>query len=225
VFARTVRRTAPLLVGGAVLISSGCGGGGTAASAAGLRLQREDLIAVARALQGAQGEVAAEGRAAKAAWPLIANGLSAAPSAAGSATIDAATRSALAIHLPGLFEELKARGLTGPGSGLAGTFRRYLALSSTAWQQIQYAIGELRSGPGAQAVFAKANVALYIETVYDAHFSLAQIGKQLMAGYSKLDGPGAFGDSLSASEVAALSASYSEGNYRLHPHAGVRLGS
>jgi hypothetical protein len=75
------------------------------------------------------------------------------------------------------------------------------------------------------ARFARANVALYIESVYDGHFTLAQVGKQLLAGYSELGGPTAFGSLLSASEVNALAHTYSEASDRLHPHVGVRLGS
>jgi hypothetical protein len=221
---RSVRRAALLLLGGAALLAAGCGSSSTA-SHAGLRLQREDLIAVARTLQGSEGEVAREARATKAAWALVANGLPADVRSIPRAPIAAATGSASALRLPALFEELKARTLTGPASGLAGEFRSYVALSSAGWRQIQFAIERLGSGPPPAARFARANVALYIESVYDAHFTLAQIGKQLLAGYGKLGGPAAFGRSLTEREARALAASYSEGRYRLHPHVGVRLGS
>ncbi len=79
------------------------------------------------------------------------------------------------------------------------------------------------SGPGAS--FARANAPLYIESVYDGHFGLAQIGKNLVAGYQKLGGPAAFGTALRSAEVARLAAAYSEPAVRLHPHPGVKLGS
>ncbi len=66
---------------------------------------------------------------------------------------------------------------------------------------------------------------LYIESVYDGHFGLAQIGKNLLAGYQKLGGPAAFGTALTQAEVARLAAAYSEPAVRLHPHPGVKLGS
>jgi hypothetical protein len=68
-------------------------------------------------------------------------------------------------------------------------------------------------------------VALYIESIYDAHFGLAQIGKQIPIDYRRVGGAGAFGASLTPAEVGALATSYSEASDRLSPHARVRLGS
>ena len=68
-------------------------------------------------------------------------------------------------------------------------------------------------------------MALYVESIYDAHFTLAQIGKQLLLGYRRLGEASAFGRTLSEDEVSALARSYSEAAARLHPHVGVRLGS
>jgi hypothetical protein len=222
---RTVRTAALLLLSGAALLSGGCGGSWSGASASGLRLQREDLIATVRALQGTQGEATDESKASKVAWPHVANGLPADPGSIPATPIATASRLARALRLPGLFGELKARTLTGPASGLAGLYRSYAGLAAVGWQQIQYAIGRLQRGPPSAAAFARENVALYIESVYDAHFSLAQLGKQLLAGYKKLGGPPAFGHSLAEAEVEALADTYSEANFRLHPHVGVRLGS
>jgi hypothetical protein len=224
VASRAVRRAALLLLGSAALLSVSCGSSSTA-SDTGLRLQREDLIAVARALQGAEAEVAPEGQATKAAWPHVANGLPADVRSLPRGVIATASRRAASLRLPALFAELKAQTLTGPASSLAGGFRSYVALSSAGWRQIGFAIERLGAGPSPAASFARANVALYIESVYDGHFSLAQIGKQLLAGYKKLGGPGAFGHSLTEGEVAAMAREYSEARYRLHPHVGVRLGS
>jgi hypothetical protein len=224
VSARTVRRATLLLLSSVAFVSVGCGSSSTA-SRAGLRLQREDLIAVARALQGAAGEAAREAQATKAAWPLVANGVPAEVRSVPRAPIAAATGKASALRLPALFGELKARTLTGPAAGLAGEYRSYVALSATGWRQIEYAIGRLTDGPPVAAKFARDNVALYIESVYDGHFTLAQIGKQLLSGYHKLGGAATFGRTLTEAEARALAASYSEARYRLHPHVGVRLGS
>jgi len=68
-------------------------------------------------------------------------------------------------------------------------------------------------------------VALYIDGVYDGHFTLAQLGKQVAAGYETLGGAPAFGTALTETEVDRLAQSFSEANDRLHPHVGVRLGS
>jgi hypothetical protein len=77
----------------------------------------------------------------------------------------------------------------------------------------------------AAARFARANVDLYIESVYDGHFELAQISEKLHKAYQNLGGPSAFGESLTPAEVNAVAAAYSEAAARLRPHVGVRLGS
>ncbi len=140
-------------------------------------------------------------------------------------SIATAARISAGLKLPGLFEESRARTLTGAASGLSGEFYRFRTLSQRGWQLIEYSAQKIADGPAAAASFARANVALYIESVYDAHFGLAQIGKQLLAGYKRLGGPTAFGSALSQAEVAQLADAYSEARYRLHPHAGVKLGS
>ncbi|HXD53630.1 MAG TPA: hypothetical protein VN618_02645 [Solirubrobacteraceae bacterium] len=222
--AGTVRKAALLIASGAaVVFGAGCGSS-SRATEAGLRLQREDLIATAKALERSSGEVAAEATATKAAWPLVANGLKASPSPAETAAIAAAARSAAALRLPGVFGESTASTLTGPAASISGAFRSFQGLTSRGWQMIDYTLGRQRDGDRA-AAFARANVALYIESVYDGHFGLAQIGKKLLAGWEKLGGTGSFGGSLPRGEVERLAGLYSERNYRLHPHDGVKLGS
>ncbi|HEX4436199.1 MAG TPA: hypothetical protein VH061_05325 [Solirubrobacteraceae bacterium] len=218
-----LRRAALLLAGGAALSMAGCGSG-TQATQTGLRLQREDLIATAQALGQAQGEVAREVAATKSAWPLVANGLPAEIATEDEAKIATAARLALALKLPGVLDERRSEGLTGAGASLAGTFRSFAELSGRGWQMIQASYLAGRSDTSA-ASFDRANVALYIESVYDAHFGLAQIGKKLLAGYEKLGGPAIFGSSLPRAEVERLARAYSESSCRLHPHAGVKLGS
>jgi hypothetical protein len=203
---------------------SGCGTSATATQT-GLRLQREDLIATARALEKTAPEAAREAVASKAAWPLVAHGLPPASlAAAQEAKIADADAAARALRLPALFGELRAAELTGPGASIAGVLRSFVGLSTRGWQMLAYALRAERRG-GTAARFARANAGLYIEAVYDGHFALAQVGKKLLAGWEKLGGEGAFGSSLTHVEVQRLAGAYSERNYRLHPHDTVKLGS
>ncbi len=205
------------------MLVGGCGSQKTD-SEAGLRLQREYLVAATRTIDELSGAVAAEAAASKAAWPLVANGLHASLGSAGEAKIAAAARAAAALKLPALFGERESTGMTGPASSITGDFRTFAALSSRGWQMIAYAAQREHSGAGG-ARFARATVALYIESVYDAHFALAQIGKKVMAGWKKLGGAKAFGDALPEAEVQRLTSLYSEQSYRLYPHATVKLGT
>lgn len=219
-----MRGTALLLASVAAIAATGCGAG-KAASPAELKLQREDLIAVGRALKTAEGPVAREVASAKDAWPLVANGLPARVSAATRPPIAAAAKGAAEIELPALLEETQAATLTGPASQLGGVFRTFTRLTTRGWELIGAALEQIEHGAPATARFARENVALYIESVYDGHFDLAQLDKKLLAGYRKLGGPAAFGDALTQGEVDALANAYSEATDRLHPHPGVRLGS
>jgi hypothetical protein len=223
---QTVHRNLVLLalLSAVAVALGGCGSGRDVTPQA-LRLQRADLIAVSRALSGMEKPAAAEVASTKTAWPLVVNGLPPQTSSASLAAIEAASARAGALRVPGLLEEREAAALTGPSSGLAANFRQFARLSARGWQLIAASIAQGEHGSPTASRFARANVALYIESVYDAHFSLAQIGKQLLAGYKKLGGMAAFGASLTQAEVDALASSYSEANDRLHPHTGVRLGS
>jgi hypothetical protein len=219
-----LHRAAPLLLSCAALAAGGCGGE-EEASPAGVRLQREDLVAVSHALLRAQSSVDAEVAATKAAWRLVANGLPATVSPPGRSAIATAASQAAKVLLPAPLPEAQATTLTGPGAQLAGLFQSFNGLSRNGWRMIGAAIDSLEHGTPAAARFARANVALYIESVYDGHFSLAQIGKKLASGYRSLGGAAAFGSSLTDEELRGLTRSYSEASDRLHPHVGVRLGS
>jgi len=210
-------------VSAAALTIGACGGGASAAPGV-ARLEREDLVIVSRALLSARAQAGTEVAATKAAWPLVANGLPA-NSPASRAAIHSAGEAAARLQLPPLFQERTAASITGPGSPIAGLFRSFVTLSTRGWQMIGGAIDQIEHGSPASARFARANVDLYIESVYDGHFTLAQIGKQLVAGYRTLGGPSAFGGSLTQAEVNQLARIYSEPSDRLHPHPGVRLGS
>jgi hypothetical protein len=224
VFRGTAPRAALLITSGVALLAAGCGSGGSS-TPTGLRLQREDLVATARTLAAAEPAVDGETQATKLAWPFVVDGLSSRPGPTARVRIHEAAARASALRLPAPFEEERARALTGVAAGLAGTYRRFSGLSTRGWQLIDYDLAQLATGSPASASFARKSVALYIESVYDAHFGLAQIGKQLLAGYHKLGGPAAFGSSLTQAEAEQLAGAYSEAHFRLHPHEGVRLGS
>jgi hypothetical protein len=219
-----LRSAALLLLSCAALATAGCGGG-EHASSAGIRLQREDLLAVSRALLRTQGSVEREVAATKVAWPLVANGLPSNLPPSERTSIATAASQASKLLVPAPLPEAQATTLTGPGSQLAALFQSYAGLARNGWRMIGAAAEASERGTPAAARFARANVALYIESVYDGHFSLAQIGKKLTAGYGKLGGSAAFGSSLTDDEVQSLARSYSEAADRLHPHVGVRLGS
>jgi hypothetical protein len=220
-----VRGAALLLLSGLMIVATGCGRTNETSSPAALRLQREDLIAVSRALQTLEGPVAREVAATRSVWPLVANGLSAGTTATIRPAVAAAALSAARIAPPALLGEAQTVSLTGPGAQLAGLFQSFNALAATGWKLIGAAIQEISHGSASAARFARENVALYIESIYDAHFELAQTGKQLLAGYRKLGGERAFRTALSQDEVNALASAYSETTDRLHPHVGIRLGS
>lgn len=218
------RRAAALVaLGLALATGSGCGSSNESTQPA-ARAERHDLVVAAHALARAQAETATEVAATKAAWPLIAHGLPSHLSPGDRAKIAAAHRGANGLHLPHLFGPGRTQGLTGPGASLAGAFGGYVGLSWTGWKMIEAALDASAAG-GTRASFARANSPLYIESVYDGHFSVAQIGKKLIEGYAKLGGPAAFGRTLTQAEVDRLASAYSEEAARLHPHPGVKLGS
>lgn len=204
---------------------SGCGGSGR--SPAELRLEREDLIAVARALRIAKPSVEAELAAARRAWPLLVNGLPDDPQAVARTQplVATAAASTAKIPTPPPLTEAQFVSLTGPGSPIAALFRDYLGLVKPGWAQIAAAIEQIEHGAPAAARFARENVDLYIESVYDGQFDLSQIDKHLERGYQELGGPAEFGSALAQTEVRELEATYSEAAARLQPHASVKLGT
>jgi hypothetical protein len=215
-----------LLCGVVALALAGCGGTSRESTPVALKLQREDLAATSRALKSATGPVVSEVAATKAAWALIANGLPAdARGLANSPSIAAATQAAARLRMPVLFGEARARSLTGPAAQLAGLFRSYALLSERGWKLLGAQFAQIESGTPAAARFARENAPIYIESIYDGHFTLAQVGKKLRAAYDKLGGPAAFANTLTQGEVDALARTYSEASDRLHPHVAVRIGS
>jgi hypothetical protein len=210
----------------ATLAIGGCGGSGRSASSAHeLALARADLIAVCGALAQARGQVGAETAASKRAWRLVAHGLPGALAPAQREQVLGAATAAAAVAAPPPLGEADAMRLTGAAAEIAGLFDSYMLLSARGWRMIVAAIGEIAQGPPAAARFARENAALYIDSVYDGHFTLAQVSRKLLAGYRKLGGEAAFGQALAPQLVGALAGAYSEAVERLHPHATVRFGS
>ncbi len=215
-----------LAIGSLACIAAGCGSHSDE-SAAALALERQDLAEVTRSLRLALPSVQVELAASRRAWPYLIDGLPLGSLERVKSLVRDAYERSRRVLLPPLFEEAEgdASSLTGPGSGLAGLFRSYYLLAQRGWQLIGAAIDEVEHGSGAAATFARANVALYIESIYDAHFTLSQIGKGITRAYQKLGGPAAFGALLDQADVEQLEAAYSEASERLRPHERVRLGS
>ncbi len=224
---RAGTRAALLVLGLLAFAIGGCGGGKATGGHPTMqqKLERQDLAAVAHALSATEPQIRAEVAATKAAWPLVVNGLPADLSTIPVASIQAASSSAQRLRPPALFSERGAAAIAGPGGQLAGELRNFAVLSTNGWRMIAAAIGQIEHGSPTARRFARANVNLYIASVYDAHFGLAQIGKQLVAAYKKLGGPAAFGASLTQRDVDYLAAAYSEPSDRLHPHTGVQVGA
>ncbi|HEY3865748.1 MAG TPA: hypothetical protein VGL54_06650 [Solirubrobacteraceae bacterium] len=218
-----------LTLSGVAGLLASCGGGSASAStAAAERLQREDLVAVARGLRQAEPSARREIAAASIAWPLVASGLPAKIPPATLTALAATSRAARAIVVPPLMSKPQARSLTGPASGIAGLFQSFSGLTGRGWTLTHASSQEIASGSPAASRFARENVALYIDSVYDGHFDGGLIGKSLLKAYTSLAGSGttsAFGGTLTQAEVSALAGAYSPASERLHPHPGVKLGS
>ncbi len=204
---------------------AGCGSTNRATSPAEAGLEREDLVAVSRDLRQAESSLRREMAATRIAWPLVANGLPTSISATTRVAITNASRTAQAIVVPALMSEAQARSLTGPAAGIASLFEPFQRLTERGWTLTGAAADEIASGTPAAARFARENVALYIDSIYDGHFDAALIGKSLLTGYRKLGGEKAFGATLPQAEVDALARAYSLVTERLQPHPGAKLGS
>jgi hypothetical protein len=212
-------------VAGAAGLLTGCGRSSSASTPASERLQREDLVAVSHGLRQAESSVGREMAAARIAWPLVANGLPASIPPSVRPALSTASEAARAIVTPPLMSEAQSRALTGPAAGIAGLFRTFSGLTERGWTLTGAAAGEIESGSPIAVRFARENVALYIDSVYDGHFDATLIGKSLLAGYKKLSVGKGFGATLTQAEVDALAGAYSPATERLHPHPGVKLGS
>lgn len=188
-------------------------GSAPARSPAALRVERIDFVRVTEGLEGIVGPVTAEVGAARGAWPAIADGLPAKAPARLVGAIAAAEARARAIPTPLFISE--AGQMTGPAAGLAGLLQAFEGLLVPCWEHVRAAAAAGGSG----GAFLRANAALYIGCVYDAHYDLSSIGEELPAAYGKLGGEGAFGRSLPRARVEALAGALGVGGARLEPKA------
>jgi len=189
------------------------------------KLENEDLVAVTAALAAVAPQVEAEVDATKAAWPAILGGVKGRPTAATRAKVALAAKRAAQLRLPALLSEEGSAQLTGPASPLASRFRSFQTLGSRSWQLLESSLAQIEHGSRGQAEFARRNLPLYIESIYDAHFTLSETGKQLLAAYKKLGGEETFGSSLTQSQIQQLAERYSQGRNELSPKEQVKLGS
>jgi hypothetical protein len=214
----------------ALVLTLALAGGGCAGSAneqstpAALKLQREDLAAVARELMTAETAVSLEVTETKRVWPLL-SGPVPTSAADGASHARHSTKTVTGLKTPTLFGELQARSLTGPAASIAGLFRYSVLLTTRGWKMVFASSNQMSRGSPTAARFARENIGLYVESIYDGHFGLAQIGKKLLAAYEKLGGPPAFASTLTQAEVDALARAYSEASLRLHPHPHISVGS
>ncbi len=209
---------------GLAVALAGCGRH-KAATPAEAKLENEDFVAVTAALAAAAPQVEAEVAATKSAWPAILGGVKGRPTAGTRTKVRLAAARAAALSLPTLMSEEGSSQLTGPASPLASRFRSFQRLSSRSWQLLESSLDQIEHGSRSHADFARQNLPLYIEGIYDAHFTLAETGKQLLAAYKKLGGEKTFGGSLTTSQLQQLAARYSTERNELSPKEQVKLGS
>ena len=129
------------------------------------------------------------------------------------------------MPLPSLFTEEGSAKLTGPAFSLAGQFRSFRTLGSRSWELLNSSLEEIDHGSPAEARFAGRNLPLYIESIYDAHFTLGGLGKNLLDAYKKLGGTGKTGGSLTPAQIERLADTYSKERNELSPKERVKLGS
>ncbi|HTY98114.1 MAG TPA: hypothetical protein VMB91_13800 [Solirubrobacteraceae bacterium] len=189
------------------------------------KLENEDLAAVTADLRAAAPQVEAEVAAAKAAWPAILAGVRGRPTASTRAKVAIAAERAAQVPLPSLLGEEGSAQLTGPAFSLAGQFRSFRTLGARSWQLLDSSLEEIDHGSPAEARFARRNLPLYIESIYDAHFALGGLGKKLSDAFKKLGGEGKIGGSLSPAELQRLAETYSQERNDLSPKERVKLGS
>ncbi len=202
----------------ALLVAAALGGCGSHPQrAAGVRLERADLVRLGNALRRLEHPAHAEVAAARAVWPTIVDGLPPTSTRAARHAFARGAARAEAVALPRFV--VAEGGLTGPAAGVGGLLKSYAVLTRRGWQFLAAASRTHR------ASFLRANSGLYVYCLYDGHFELSVLGKELQAAYRKLGGGAAFGAALTPAEVEALAHAYSSATTRLEPHpaAGVRV--
>jgi hypothetical protein len=204
-----------------VLALAGCGKHTPRAAA--LRIERADLARIARTLRQLEGPIHGEVAASRTVWPALAGGLPRNVSRAMQLRVAAANTRAGAISLP-RFLDVEGS-LTGPAAGLSALLKAYARLTQRGWRVIAAATGaDTRKRHSPAAVnFLQANSGLYIYCVYDGHYDLSLVGKELQDAYHKLGGPHAFAGTLTEGSVEALARSYSIAATRLLRHPLPRV--
>lgn len=216
---------------GATMLIAGCGSGSPsrAQSSRELGLERAQFEQVASQLGAIEPAVKREVAASRVAWPSIAGGLPQTPDSGLRTGVGTANTRARALPEPSFLSN--ASKLTGPASGIAGTYENYEQLAQRGWNLTDAAVQTIANAgsattnltaastsTAAQASFERANSPLYIDAIYDGHFDLSLLGKSLLSGYEKLGGPEAFGSALTQAKIKALAGVYSIPAVRLEPH-------
>jgi hypothetical protein len=173
-------------------------------------------VQVSSGLRAAQPAVQSEVRASRVAWPSIAGGLPRTLSPPLQNDVEAASAAAKALPEPPFLANVRL--LTGPAAGIAGIYENYGRLAERGWRLTQATIDAILSGPPAVAAFERGNSSLYIDAIYDGHFDLSLVGKDLTSAYERLGGSQGFGATLTQSEIDSLAAAYSVAAVRLEPH-------
>lgn len=231
-----------------VVALAGCGS--RAPNPAGLRLERADLVYLARTLQQLQPPVRSEVAAARASWTQLSRGLPPTVPPPLTRGIAAADARAGGLALPA--RVATEHDLSGPAAAIGGLLRSYVLLTQRGWRFLAAATARTPTGAGPTASpatgtgphanraagggshaspaaagsargFLRANSPLYIYCVYDGHYSLSLIGAKLSSAYRALGGGAGFGAALTPSEVGALGRAYSIAATRLQPHPPASL--
>lgn len=187
-----------------------------------IKLERMDLVSVSKQLLHNDRAVEDELTSAHATWPYLYNGLPSRITRSVEARISDSTRKMAALpELPFL---RRVHDLTGPASDIGGAYEKFWSLGKAGWEMIQATVLSLRHGPASTARFREENLPVYIQSVYDAHYSLSLIGKDVKSGYEKLGGSEGFGAALTPIEVETIMRLYSPEVARLEPHTTEALG-
>jgi hypothetical protein len=191
---------------------------------AALRLERTDLVLLSRALERLEIPIRSELTAARAVWPALNPGLPQGPvPAATQQGIATAGARAQAVTLPPFVT--KPNILTGPAAAIGALLDDYTLLAQRGWKLTGAAASPSTRPTDASLRFLRTNAGLYIYCIYDAHFDLSLIGKQLQHAYHTLGGPPALAHSLTQPQLEALARVYSPPSVRLEPHPPSSLGA
>jgi hypothetical protein len=210
-----------VLLAAAGLVGGGCArSSGRSVTSAELRLERAQLMLVSEGLRAARAQLEREVDASRAVWPQIAKGLPRSASVRLRLAIAHASASAGQLAQPSFLAH--AGQLTGPAAGLASLYETFARLAQRSWELTGATVASIAHGPPPAARFARANSSLYIDAIYDAHFDLSLLGKELTNDYERLGGQRAFGAKLDKANVEQLARAYSIAAVRLAPHPSAQ---